>query len=66
MKELSEKIEEMNKACKGTLSITHYSAGWQLDSYGYGTMFEKAYVYAETIIEVIEKAWAIYNERRPL
>jgi hypothetical protein len=66
MKELSEKIEEMNKACKGTLSITHHSTGWQLDSYGCGTMFEQAYIYAETIVKVIEKAWAIYNERRPL
>lgn len=34
-----EKIEELNKYCKGSLGIQHFSTGWEISSFADGTLF---------------------------
>ena len=54
-----EKVEALNKAVNGSLSITHYSA-WELCSYGKDSLFKLGsgnVVSAKSFIEVIERAY---------
>jgi hypothetical protein len=58
---LDKKIELINKYCKETLSITHYSE-WELSSYGKGTLFYEDIVKGKTIKDVVNKAYNIFKE----
>jgi len=54
---LSEKIEELNTACLGSLSLTAGIGGcWSLHSYVKGTPFYSRWLEAETFEGVIDLA----------
>ena len=43
---IDQKVERLNEYCDNTLGFTHYSAGWDINSYGDRTLFsckEKLY-----------------------
>ena len=37
---LEDKINELNEYCEHSLSITHYTTGWEVGSYGRDTLLE--------------------------
>lgn len=56
MKGISAMVEELNEACKGALSITHYLQ-WDLHSYEQCPLFFEVHIRADTFKELIEKAY---------
>ena len=56
---LSEKIEELNTVCLGSLSLTAGIGGWSLHSYIKGTPFYSRWLEAETFEEVIDLALSL-------
>jgi len=60
------RLAQLNTACKGSLSITHYeSDGWVIHSYKVGTPLEMDGVYiADHDIKVaVKKAWEFVFEK---
>lgn len=59
-----EKIEAINIACEGSVSITHFMK-WELSSYKVGSLFGTGrYVKADSFIELIDKAYDIVKKKK--
>ncbi len=59
MKTTIEKIEEMNNACKGNLSIIHYQK-WEINSYGDTRLSIKSsypYMQDESLKKLVDKTY---------
>ena len=58
-KTIEEKVTFLNKLCKGTLGMTHYT-DWELNSYMFGSLFcfdgVIGHVFGETLTECIDEA----------
>ena len=63
MKDLTQMIEEINKAVDRTFSITCYGRTWEAYSYGVGTLLLDNHIKANSFIELIEKAYEIVKEK---
>ena len=64
----TDKIEALNKICKGTLSFTHFTWGWEISSYGKNTFFKVrnklykdngGYLKDESFKKLVEKAYSL-------
>lgn len=62
---IEKKIEEINEAVNGTLTIIHYY-DWELHSYKKGSLFSypENYIYSTSFKELIEKAYKMFKGRR--
>ena len=56
-KSLVEKINELNKYCKGSLTFTHYTVGWEVGSYEEKTPFRIMRVLEKTFGEAVRMAY---------
>jgi hypothetical protein len=62
---LEDKIEELNKAVDGTLSITYYVTKWQISSYKKRSLFYPSNwrLEAESLVELIDTAIEYKREK---
>jgi len=62
MQRIEKMIEELDKACGGTLRIDRSLSGWNVYSYGSG-IFNNAskygWIHGKTLREAVEKAYSI-------
>ena len=64
---LEDMILEIDVFCDKSLSITHYAIGWEIHSFKEGTLFhskELGAITAESLQEVVKKAWDIVHSVR--
>jgi len=63
---LEQKIEKLDKYCKGSLAFTHYTVGWDIHSYKDKTLFEvkgklykekRGYLSAKTFKGIVDLAY---------
>ena len=63
---LIKKIKELNELNRGSLSITHYTLGWEVSSYKDNTPLNKEHVVGEDFELMIDKALKIGKKKEEM